>query len=135
MPTFRQEKLAEAIIENAGLDKPKTMGEVLEKVGYAPTTAGARPGEVIEAKGVQEALMAKGFTVEAADDLVQKILHKEEAQDKDRLKAADMMYERLGAKAPQKSINLSFTADAKDFEQYEQLSGEFDEKMKRKMLE
>lgn len=135
MSTPRQEKLAEAIIENAGLDKPKTMGELLEKVGYAESTATTRPGDIIEAKGVQEALEVRGFTEENAKKVVTEILLKDGAKDKDRLTAAGMVFEVKGTYAPQKSVNLSFTADAKDFEQYEQLSGEFDEKMKRKMLE
>ena len=107
---------------------------MLVKAGYDETTAEATPGRVMNQQGVQEALKEKGFTVEAADDLVQSILNKTTAADKDRLKAADMMYDRLGAKAPQKSISLTLSADIEDFKQYEELSLKYDEDMKRKML-
>jgi hypothetical protein len=73
--------------------------------------------------------------VESADNVVEEILHKPDAQDKDRLKAADMVYERMGAKAPQKSVAVSLSADIKDFAQFEAIALEYDEKMKSKLLE
>ena len=90
---------------------------------------------IVDAKGVQDALKARGFTVDAADDVVQTILHKEEAQDKDRLKAADMIYDRLGAKAPEKSLSVAVSMDAKDFAEYEALANKYDEEMRAKLLE
>lgn len=135
MPTPRQEKLAEAIIENASLDKPETLGVVLEKVGYAPTTAGARPGEVIEAKGVQEALEDRGFTLDNAKKVVSEIMLNQGAKDRDRLTAADMTIKVHGGYAPEKKITLNAEIGLEDFAKYADLNTKFDEEMKRKSLE
>lgn len=134
-PTPKQEKLAEKLIANAASDHPQSLGAVVQQAGYAVSTAVHRVNHIVDAKGVQDALKARGFTVDAADDVVQTILHKEEAQDKDRLKAADMIYDRLGAKAPEKSLSVAVSMDAKDFAEYEALANKYDEEMRAKLLE
>lgn len=109
MPTPLQERLADAIIENTKLDKPKTMGEMLESAGYAQGTAEGSPGRTIEQDGVKVALIAKGFTVDRADEVVAEILNT--GEERNRLKAADMIYERHGAKAPTKSLNFDMKVE------------------------
>ena len=135
MPTPLQEKLAEAIIENAKADKPETLGSVLEKVGYAKSVATGKPGEIIERDGVQEALEARGFTLENAKKVVSEILLNPEEKARDRLTAADMTIKVHGGYAPERKLNLNVTADAEEFAQFLSMSEEYDEKMKRKMLE
>jgi hypothetical protein len=56
----RQRKLAKALVENAILDNPKTLGEVVESAGY-PATAGLHPKKIIMQKGTQEALREMGL--------------------------------------------------------------------------
>ena len=65
-PTIMQEDLARAIVANKKKprDKRKNKGELLESVGYAPTTAKANPTKTIEQKGVKEALGKYGLTEE-----------------------------------------------------------------------
>jgi len=133
MPTVREDKLADVIIENATSDRGMTAKQMLVKAGYDTTTAEASPGRVMKQDGVREALIAKGFTVDRADEVVTEILNTGENQH--RLKAADMIYERHGAKAPQKTVSLNLTADMKDFEQFDEMSKKYDEEMKRKMRE
>ncbi len=72
MGTFLQERLAEAIIENKSLPKykRKNKGQLLESIGYSKTTAKAIPTEIIESKGVKDALSAKGLT----EDLIKNAL-------------------------------------------------------------
>lgn len=94
MPTERQDRLADGVIENASLPKPKTKKELLVSAGYDETTATANPGRILDQKGVREALIAKGFSVDNADKVVANILTDEDEQAKDRLKAAELVYKR-----------------------------------------
>lgn len=66
MPTPRQEKLAEKLVENQLKDKPEPIGKVLESVGYAKSTADANSAFVIEQPGVQEALAERVGELESA---------------------------------------------------------------------
>lgn len=62
MPTPKQEKLAKALVDNALSDKPDNLSNILDNVGYAPTTARKNQNEIIDAPGVQEAI--KEYTSE-----------------------------------------------------------------------
>lgn len=112
MPTPRQERLAEAIIENASLKVPLGKVELGEKAGYAPATVRSKPGEIIAQEGVQEALAARGFTVENAKRVVAQLLLDEDQEGNVRLKASDMVFKVHGAYAPEKSVNLNMELHA-----------------------
>lgn len=60
VPTPKQRKGALAVIENAQLDKPKPLGEVLENVGYG--SIAENPSRIIEAQGFKQALAELGLT-------------------------------------------------------------------------
>lgn len=64
MVTVLQENLAEAIVTNskAPLHKRKNKGQLLESVGYSPKVAKHKPTEILEQKGVKEALAKYGLT-------------------------------------------------------------------------
>lgn len=106
MPTTRQKRVAKLIIENATLDKPLTGGEIVENSGYGVSMK-KNPQVILGSEGVKEALNDYGFNEDNAKKVVAKILLKEDAQDKDRLKAADMVFDVHGSKAPQKHININ----------------------------
>ena len=89
----------------------------------------------MEAVGVQEALVAKGFTLENAKLVVSEILLNPEEKARDRLTAADMTIKVHGGYAPEKKLNVNMDMSIEDFKQYEELSLKYDEDMKRKMLE
>lgn len=131
---MKQKKLADAIIEASKSPIAKSAKELLLNAGYSDVAAMHQSSVMLNAPGVLEELNRRGFSVQAADNVVEHIMNKEEAQDKDRLKAADMMYERLGAKAPERSVHLNVNADSKDFEKYASIALEYDEKMKAKLL-
>lgn len=134
MSTQLQENLADAIIENAAADKPKSAGALLEIAGYDPTTAKASPGRTIEQKGVQEALEVRGFDSLSAKRVVGEILETGE-KDESRLKAADMIFKVKGDYAPIKSASFNLSADLKDFAAYDEISAKFDEEMRVKIEE
>lgn len=112
MPTNKQRKLAELIVENSQLDKPLNKGEMLEAAGYDPTTAKATPTRVMEQQGVQEALTDIGFDPDTAKKVVAAILETGE-KDADKLKAADMIFKVHGTYAAEKSIALNMNVDAR----------------------
>ncbi len=101
MGTFRQKKLAKALIDNAISNDPMNKGELLEKVGYAKNTAEAKPGEILEQKGVQEELKAYGFDEDSAKRVVKEVMSEKEEPNA-RLKAADMVFKVHGSYAPEK---------------------------------
>jgi len=117
MPTLKQKKLAKEIVTNLAANKPKTAGELLEKVGYAKNTAEAKPGEMMERKGVIEELKKLGFDEDNAKRVVGEILN--ESEDNNRLKAADLVFKVNGSYAAEKhevqvfSLGELFKANAK----------------------
>lgn len=131
MSTVRQERLADEIIKNAQREKPLTKEQMSVAVGYSPKTAEDQMTRIFNGEGVKDALIAKGFTVEAADDVVKELLHNGRKEET-RLKAAGMMYERLGANAPKKTMNLDVKVDASPEDL--KLIAEFEEK-RRKQIE
>lgn len=101
MSTPRQERLADAIIANATAKKQKNKKELVISSGYAVKTAEGHAPEIIGQKGVRDALEARGFDVATAKQVVGRILRGEKSLDKDKLKAADMVFKVHGAYAPE----------------------------------
>lgn len=62
-PRPRQRKAAKAVVKNLQLDKPKSLGEVLESVGYG-TGLQTQPNRVIQSAGFKQALREMGLTEE-----------------------------------------------------------------------
>jgi Holliday junction resolvasome RuvABC DNA-binding subunit len=104
MSTILQQKLAEAIVENLKATEPLNMGELLVKVGYSESIATTKPGQVMEAKGVKDALFRMGFNTDNANRVVAEILNDETNEPKDRLKAAELVYKVQGDFAPEKHM-------------------------------
>lgn len=113
MPTVRQKRLAKVIIENTVSPEPLNKGQMLEKVGYSPNLV-KQPGRVIEAEGVQEALMESGFTEDNAKKVVESIMLDPTKDPNARLKASDMVFKVHGSYAPDKNININITQKAID---------------------
>ena len=95
MPTLRQRKVAKRVIKAVEDGEDITGGELLKSVDYG-TGLQRSPGRVLDSAGVREALKDLGFTVDGADSVVQKIMYKSKREDM-KLRAADMVYKRLGA--------------------------------------
>ena len=104
MSTQLQEDLAEAIIENKSLprDKRKNKGKLVESVGYSPVTAKAKPTEILEAKGVKDALKARGLT---EDLITSSLVHDIVEKPKKRVKELALGAEILGMKKEDKGGN------------------------------
>lgn len=126
MATIRQKKLAKAIVENLENPEPKTKGELLESVGYSPDTAKAKPGEIIEQKGVQEELIRLGFTEDNAKSVVAEILNNPSVDPNSRLKAADMTFKVHGSYAPEKSVQVQVKGEVKDFAKYQKVKEKYE---------
>lgn len=111
MVTTRQKRLAKNLIENTRRAKPLNKKELVVLSGYGEISAKSSAHLIIEQKGVKEALNDYGFNEESAKKVVGEILTNKVAQDKDRLKAADMVFDVHGSKAPTKhmSVNVDLT--------------------------
>jgi hypothetical protein len=110
MPTLKQRKVAKKLVEAMRNNATPTGGSLLAEVGYSQTMQTAKVNDVLESKGVKEALTDLGFSLEAADNVVFKILNN--GKEENRLKASDQIYKRLGGYAPDKSINLNVEVQA-----------------------
>lgn len=116
MATVRQAKLAKAIVENSKRNKPLNKKELLVSVGYAPSTADVKQGEIMEQKGVKEELEILGFSEHAAKRVVEEIMHNPEVDPSARLKATDQVFKVHGTYAPEKSIvaNIQVSEDKRN---------------------
>ena len=97
MPTIKQEQLAEAIVANIKKprDKRKNKGELVESVGYSPITAKAKPSEIINQKGVKQALGKYGLTEEL---ITTSLVFDIESKPKNRVKELNLGAEILNMK-------------------------------------
>ncbi len=104
MATLRQRKLAENIVLNAQTGNKRNKKDLLVSSGYSEISAESSAKDIIEQKGVQEELKNLGFTADNAKRVVGEILDKEYAEDKDRLKAAEIIFKVTGDFAPEKHL-------------------------------
>ncbi len=109
MSTIRQQKLAQAIVENLDAVEPLNKQELVASVGYSEMSAEKKQKEIIESKGVKEALHKMGFNSDNANRVVAEILNDETNEPKDRLKAAELVYKVHGDFAPDKHINFNIS--------------------------
>ena len=107
MSTNLQQDLAQEIVKNAKRKEKKNKQELVASVGYKEITADKHATRTIEQKGVQKELNNLGFSSEGAKKVVAQILYKETARDNDRLKAADMVFDVHGDKAPEKHLVIT----------------------------
>ena len=124
----RQKRLARKLVEAIQTSEPITGAEIVASVGYGLNMQ-RKPGEVINAQGVQDELAIMGFTEHKAKEVVAVILGDEEQKAGDRLKAAGMVFEVFGTYAPEKNITIHYTPDPKSVA----LANEFEEKLKSEL--
>lgn len=111
MPTIRQKKLANSLVENLQADKPLNKQELVASVGYSPNVAEKKAKEIIESKGTQQELRKLGFDPDTAKEIVGEILTAGE-NDTVKLKAADMVFKVHGSYAAEKHVNLNLEVEA-----------------------
>ena len=93
MATIRQKKAAEKVKEVIEKNLDISGGDVLKSVGYG-TGLQIQPGRVFKSEGFKEAIKDLGFSLDAADMTVAKILRT--GREENQLKASDQIYKRLG---------------------------------------
>lgn len=106
-----QKELAQNIVKNAKRPKKLNKKELLVSAGYSKITAEANPGVIIAQKGVQDELKIMGFSAENAKRVIAEVMDKSYAEDKDRLKAAELTLKVTGDFAAEKSINVNVSAE------------------------
>lgn len=95
MGTLQQRKVAEAVAHDIRTNTRRSAGSVLKSVGYG-TGLQNQPHRVFKSKGFKEELDKLGLSLEETDNIVRNILVKGK-HEVNKLKAADMIYKRLGA--------------------------------------
>lgn len=114
MATLLQKNLAQNIVKAARSKKKVLKRDLLVSAGYGLTTAEATPSRIIEQKGVQQELKSLGFSEENAKRVVREILDDKYSEDKDRLKAAELVFKVFGTFAAEKQMNLNVSATAEE---------------------
>lgn len=130
MPTQKQVKIAQLIINNAHMDKPLNGGEMLAKVGYSKSMQTAKVNDVLESEGVLEALNDFGFNEKNAKTVVAEILLNGDNDANARLKAADQVFKVHGTYAPEKSIAANITINTVDPKAIE-IAKKYEEELKQ----
>lgn len=111
MATLRQKALAHQLIINTKRKKPLNKGELVEIVGYTPSQANKKAGQIIESQGVKKELEILGFTTENAKKVVAEIMMDKFAEGKDRLKGAELVFKVQGDFAAEKHVNMNVNSD------------------------
>lgn len=88
-------------------------GEILDISGYSKSMQ-TNPKVVFESNGFKLALKELGFSLEAADLAVAKILNG--GKEENRLKASDQIYKRLGGYSPERHLSLNVTLTKEELE-------------------
>ena len=104
MSTLLQEELAGAFVKNKSLPvyKRKNKKELLVSVGYSKTVAAKKPQEILDQKGVKDALAKYGLTEELITTaLVEDIQNKPEKRLGELTLGADI----LGMKGKEENHN------------------------------
>lgn len=109
--TPRQRKAAKIIYDIATGERTdiQNTGDIVIEAGYAATVKEV-PHKILDTSGVQMALDELGFNELTAKNVVKQILTSNEAQHKDRLKAADMVFKVHGTYAAEKHVSLNIDA-------------------------
>ena len=111
MATIRQKKLAIATIENMSKKNPLNKEKLVVSVGYSQKVAEKKATEILNSKGTLEELKELGFDSYNAKRVVGQILNKEYAEEKDRLKAAEIIFKVNGDFAAEKHVNLNVNTE------------------------
>ena len=132
MTTQKQKRIAKELIDNTQRKKPDTAQAMVERVGYTRSAAKAKSKEIINSKGVKEAMIEYGFSEDKAKQVVGDILIKGK-KEKNKLSAADMIFKVQGTYAPTKSIQLNIEKKIIDPEILES-EQKYNELIKRKLI-
>lgn len=106
-----QQKAAQLTVENLRKRKKLSKGEIIASAGYSDAMK-QTPAQVFDTKGFKEELAKLGFDSNNAKQVVAEILNKKSAMNKDRLRAASLVFEVQGDFAPEKTISVNFDADS-----------------------
>lgn len=103
MSSQKQKKLAKQIAQDIANGTERTDKDLVTSVGYSEITADAHSKRTLESQGLKDELEKLGINLDEADSVVRSILKSptvyEMVTPDNQLRAADMIYKRLGAYA------------------------------------
>jgi hypothetical protein len=114
-PTPRQRRAAKIMADIATGKRTdiQSQGQIVLAAGYTEVNA-LQPSRILDTEGVKDALAEYGFNEKTAKQVVSNILNSTEAMNKDRLKAADMVFKVHGTYAAEKHVSLNIDAQVDD---------------------
>ena len=130
--TPKQRKLAQLIAEDAKNGKTASIIDVATRAGYEYNTAQSKGTMLLEADGTVQALADVGISRQVIDSTVTNIMHTSQ-KDENRLRAADMLYKRIGAYAstePKETTNNHLHLKLTQTGQTGELVAEFNERLR-----
>lgn len=122
--TLKQKTLAHLVADAINNGSDKSQGQLIQEAGYSPVTA-ENPKIVFNQDGFKKELAKLGFSINAADQQVNNLLVNGKKEET-KLKAADLIYKRLGGYAPDRTINVSVKGNIKEFEQFKELREKYE---------
>lgn len=132
MPTIKQKKLAQELVNNLQKPIPDTAGQILEKIGYSKGIQKS-PSQVIDTPGVKKALEDLGFTEEFAKKKVVEIMQTSE-NEMAVLKGAEQIFKVHGSYAAEKHTNLNVNLGVTHDPKTQAIADEYEEKLKQSLL-
>lgn len=105
-----QQKAAQLTVEKVRKTGKLKKGEIILEAGYSEAMS-TQPHKVFDTEGFKEELAKLGFDSSNAKRVVGEILNKQYAEDKDRLKASEIVFKVHGDFAPEKSVNINIRAE------------------------
>lgn len=94
MPTIKQRKAANKVVDLIKNGEDMTGAQILDFIGYSKAIQ-KNPKMVFDSDGFKEAMAVLGFSIEAADMAIAKILRT--GKEENRIRASQEVYKRLGA--------------------------------------
>lgn len=130
--TIKQRRAARLMADAAiGKYKPKNSHELVRKAGYKESVAVTAPGKVLENPGTKAALAELGFNSETAKKVVAQILENSTAENRDRLKAADLVFKVTGDYASDKIAKENANINPVIFAKIENTVFNFESELKK----
>ena len=111
MSTELQRKLAKQIGENILRPKPKNKKELVVSSGYAEISGIKHAKNIIKQKGVQEELVAQGFTLDNAKRIIGSILNSpfvsEMVTPENQIRAAQEVFKVTGSYPKEGEVSVN----------------------------
>jgi len=125
--TVKQKALAHIVADAINNGSDKSQAELIKQAGYSDVSA-ENPKIIFGTPGFKHELAKLGFSLQAADQQVNNLLVNG-TKEETKLKAADLIYKRLGGYAPDRTVNISVKGSVEEFQKFADLRKKYEEEL------